>query len=68
MSKPLDPVSAAILESVAGVLAQHGYVITRANDTAYPLLGVELEKLLREMARNSTQSVLLVQNEMQEAA
>lgn len=62
MAKPLDPVSAAIMESVAGVLAQHGYVICRAPDTSFPLLDTALEKLLREIARNSAQAVLLVQD------
>jgi hypothetical protein len=55
--KPLDAISAAIAESVAGVLAQHGLVICRAPDTNFPLLDRDLDKLLREVGRNSAQSV-----------
>lgn len=63
MAKPLDPISSAIAESIAGVLASHDLVICRAPDTSFPKLGADLDKVLRECARNAAQSVLLVQDE-----
>lgn len=61
--KPLDRLSAAILDTVRGVLEQHGYAICRAADTSFPLLGADLERLLREVARNTAQAVMCVQDE-----
>ena len=63
MRKPLSPECQALLESIAGVLSQHGLCITRESNTQYPLLGNDLDKVLREMSRNGMQSVLLVQDE-----
>ena len=67
MSKPLDPVSSAIDSNIRSWLAQHGYALCKESDTQYPLLGADLDKLLREVSRNACQAVLLVLDEEQAA-
>jgi hypothetical protein len=61
--KPLDPISQAIFDSMREVLSSHGLVICSASDTQYPKLDGALDKVLRECARNSAQTVLAVQDE-----
>lgn len=65
MAKPLDPLSLAAFESVREVLSSHGLAICSASDTQYPKLDADLDKVLREMARNVVQGVLAVQDEIE---
>lgn len=63
MAKLLDPVSLAAFESMREVLSSHGLAICSASDTQYPKLDADLDKVLREMARNTVQAVLAIQDE-----
>lgn len=68
MAKPMDRISAAIMEAFAGVLAQKGYAIIREADTQHALQADVLSAVLREAARNATQDVLLIQDEQASCA